>query len=303
MCSGGKCQPVVLASGQNHPFAIAIDRNNVYWANQGDGIAQGNGGIMKVPLTGAPSPTPLATMQVRPTGIAVDATHVYWAVNSDTLGAANSGEVRKIPIGGGAIVPLASSQDSPGPLAADGSYIYWWVYTGPGPLGRIKKVLKTGGSLLDGPGGFPSPNSLVMDLSNFYFGVNYQGTSTVYICSMSVVSCTTVHANSAPMGVAVDNANVYWTEQGGVVRKTDFGGSSITDLAPNQASPLGIVVDGTGVYWTNVGDETIAKTSVTGGMPVTLAQAQEQPNAIAVDEAAVYWVNNVANGSVMKVAK
>lgn len=30
-CSGGVCQPVVLASGQDHPDSIAVDAASIYW--------------------------------------------------------------------------------------------------------------------------------------------------------------------------------------------------------------------------------------------------------------------------------
>ncbi len=128
-CQGGacqvrKCQPVVLASKQNHPNAIAADGTSVYWLNSGDSIdgTSSNGAVMKISLGSAASPTPLALGQVSPGSIAVDATSVYWTVLANAANVMNTGEIRKIPVDGGAITQLVTGQNSVWSMTIDPTY-------------------------------------------------------------------------------------------------------------------------------------------------------------------------------------
>jgi hypothetical protein len=68
--------PVMLAGGQNGPTAIAVDANNVYWTNAGDGTVQ------RAPKEGGPT-TPISSGESEPLGIAVDDTGVYWTNRGD----------------------------------------------------------------------------------------------------------------------------------------------------------------------------------------------------------------------------
>jgi sugar lactone lactonase YvrE len=55
-------------------------------------------------------------------------------------------------------------------------------------------------------------------------------------------------------GMAVDTANVYWTNFGdGTVMKVPLGGGAATTLVSGQDSPVGVAVDATSVYWANYG--------------------------------------------------
>jgi hypothetical protein len=65
--------------------------------------------------------------------------------------------------------------------------------------------------------------------------------------------------------------------------------------------PLGIAVDQESVYWTNyeVGFGSVMQVALSGGTPITIASAQDGPFGIGVDGTSVYWTN-VTSGSVVK---
>jgi len=301
---------VVLASRQNHPSAIAVDATSVYWVNRGDSFdaSSSNGAVMKISIAGAPSPTPLALSQVAPLSIAIDATSVYWTVYAKAANAAeNTGEIRKTPLGGGAITSLATGQASIGPLTTDPTYVYWWTYTGPGPLGGIKRVLKTGGQLLDVAGGFPSPWKIAVDSVNLYWTVGYAGQRYVVMHPISGGQSIDIIADMQPSGLSLACSSIYWTEvatNDGSVRKGPIGGTTGDYLAMHQAGPHALAVDATGVYWTNTDSGAIMKTDLSGsGIPITLAAGQNTPFDITLDAGSIYWVNNAGDGSVVKLAK
>jgi hypothetical protein len=67
-------------------------------------------------------------------------------------------------------------------------------------------------------------------------------------------------------------------------------------FAAGQGKPWGIAIDDAYVYWTNEGDETVMRKPKGGGPAVAIAQSQAEPHRILVDSTNVIWHNaNFAN--------
>jgi hypothetical protein len=97
-------------------------------------------------------------------------------------------------------------------------------------------------------------------------------------------------------GIAVDESNVYWTMEDGVMTVPTGGGTP--RLLASGSLAWAIAVDATNVYWTNRGtpgngfsDGSVMKCQIVGGNPIVIATQQQDPQSIAVDANNVYWVN------------
>jgi hypothetical protein len=180
--------PTLLASGQQNPFAIAVNGTNVYWTLQGpNNPPTTNGQILSAPLDGGipwvlqdggSDPTDggwgrisvLANQQYLPNLLVVDSANVYWTTWGDEQ--PGHGTVMQASLGGpevGAPITLATDH-LPFALAIDGSFVYWATLTDPGVISKV-------------PIGGGTPVTLAS-------------------------------RQHTPQGIAVDDTFVYWTATG-----------------------------------------------------------------------------------------
>ena len=191
-----------------------------------------------------------------PSNIAVDATSVYW---TNPVGGSNGvsvGYVMSVPITGGAPRTLASDQNFPFGIAVDSTNVYWTT------LGD------------DGPGAPPG------SIAGTVMRLPVVGGAQSQLVGNRLTGC---------QSVAVNGSGVYWTEDGGAVFGTPFGGGPVTTIGATEDKHGGIAVDAARVYWTDTTLGVVEAAPIAGGAAVTLADAQEQPYGIAVDPNNVYW--------------
>jgi hypothetical protein len=318
-CQGGTCLPVVLASGQNDPFGIAVDGMNIYWTNRAFSSQGAVGSVMKCPVGGCNgSPATIASGQASPGAIAINAMSIYW-VDNPGIG----GSVLSCAIGGcgGSPTTLASGQLGPSGIALDSKNVYWTDDVSPGGPVMMCALSGCGGAPTTLASNQNQPLGIVADGTNVYWtniGLNLGGDSVMECpvggCPVTDagVGITLASGQSYPNAPVVSGGNVYWvdTNSGAVVRCAVGGcGGNPTTLVSGEVDPFELASDGISLYWTNASGGTVVSCPIGGGTRTTLATGQQSPNGIAVDSTSVYWTNEgtMANryldGQVMKLAK
>jgi hypothetical protein len=204
--------------------------------------------IKRIPLAGGVIDTVAVEADRSPIeSLASDGTNVYWDVGAAAHAA---------PVAGGAITVL-----TPGPagfnrggqmrLVANGN-LYWWADDT-----NVLSVPAAGGALTILAQGLPNLSALAVDASAVYVGsaetgaimsVPFAGGAPVAIAN------TGFFPNFGLQTLAVDGANVYWTDVGRIARVPVTGGQPypVVDFVPQvhtDGLPT-IAFDATNVYWT-----------------------------------------------------
>ncbi len=255
----------VVASGQSHPWGVYVDATHVYWSNKGD--ANVEGAVMRVAKTGG-APERVAGAKT-PYAIAVYGRRVLWTSPTPVGG----GIAESIPGSGSSGTTTAlvhRALHEPWSLVVRGNRIYWTE------LGE--RVV------MSAP--IDDPNATV----------------ALPVIDWSKIE-THATAKGRPVGLAVDDTHVYWTDSDpGVVAKTPIAGGAVTALVTGGDKTTGIAVDGTHVYWSEWGSGRIAKIPKEGGAIVTLATGEKGARSIAMDATRIYFTHP-PSGSVKSVAK
>jgi hypothetical protein len=330
--SGADHTVVMLASGQQSPTVLAIDRTNVYWLNQGtstpygkgDWFWNGDGQVMKRPIAGG-APVVLAAGRalVGPTygiaALATDGVNVYWAdVSAD---AGYEARIQRCSVDGCDNTPEPFTQAPAIALAADGSQIYWTEFSA---TVQACPVAGCGSRsiVLWGAGNAPCATGLAVDADDAYWGT----VAPVLLMKCTKSGCansptTLTSVTTGPITqVAVDADSVYFNDGNpiglGKILKCAKAGcpTGATVLADGLDSPSSVATDGVSIYWAERNSNTsgpgrVRKCAVGGcsNAPTDIATGLSTPVSIAVDDRYVYWVEagdmNGANGRVCMAPK
>jgi len=242
----------------------------------------------------------LASGQADPPGLALSSTSAYWS--------SADGAILTVPIAGGAASTFAPAQSGPAPIgdvAVNGTSVYWIDSVSSGTSSVTVLTAPTAGGTavtLASSSEPQDPEHMAMNDQHICW------TDTTLVCvPIAGGTPATVAAAQIPVGITMDSASVYWTDEYGHIASVPIGGGAVTTLATGTDDGSGaIAVDSTSVYWTsNAG--TVLKMPVggllEGGAPTTLATNQVGASHIVLNGGFVYWtaLGIVNSGTIVKV--
>lgn len=291
-CSGGTCDPVILATNQLGVIEMALDSSNIYWT-RGWGLPQA-GSVWACALGGCnDAPTALATGRYAPGTVVSDGQSVYWTENYYWL---NPG-VYSCNKGGCSNQPTLFAQMSygsrePQMLVIGGSQLYW-VDSGQSvmscPLAGCAGPPQRVGAFATGP--------LLADANNVYFAY---GNGYGY-CPSSGCTNPMPFVNVYPIATALDSKNVYFVGSSKAIQACPLGAPcSSPTTTPTATYYPPFASDGVNLYWAENGEIVSCAVSGCNQSPTVVAVNQISPSLLLLDGTSVYWCSA---GRIMKVAK
>jgi hypothetical protein len=289
VCLDMQCQPVTLAPVHAGTVAasIALDADHVYWSDTpGIMAVEKDGGALS---TVAPLPAEAGV-----TDIAVDTSGLYWSMASSIDG--GSGIYRLVD---GGTMPFFQAGAITS-LTLDGNDVYW-TSTG---LSVVRRVPKAGGSAVDIVDYSTPPNyqvgNIAMGSALLYWtdAVPWPNVSSApkLGCNQGAKDCGTALApvsSSAPNGLIVDDAGIFWSTSGTLNRTGSDGGPSSTMYTSTTGGIRALAADAVAFYLAIGKPPQILSVSRGDGSAALVANLpnDEFPLAIAVDEVAIYFVS------------
>jgi hypothetical protein len=321
-CSGGVCQPFVLAASEHVPVLMVADGASVYWLareygaslpadrDHGFGVAKTGGSAVPIPAAGSPILRYAVTMFANGGHLFVltggccdsagpgDPCGVLWCDKASPQWS-EWGEVSS-----GLDVYAAT---------ADETHLYY-AHTGSG-TSQLYRYTLDGSAPSESLGAVPLGwlSAMQVDGDRLYL-VSQDGIGAIPVAGGDVVVLTPEYGDdlfltprATDRGMAVDATHVYWPAGTAVSRVDKATPGPVTVVASWQNRPTSVAVDADSVYWAEYGDGGASNGAIKmapkgGGAVTVLAAGQNEPSGIAVDGAAVYWI--VAEGrAVMKLAR
>lgn len=314
--------PVVMATSQARPLALAVGSTGVYWTNQGvlEKGSEQPASVIRTSLDGGLLGT-LAIPMGSARGVAAGSESALFAVVN-----APADDVRRILANnfvdqGSEITQVAPSASPDGVAVAQrsGGDVLFWAELGAGAIRRAtekqdKTWVADPAPVMQGlihPANVAASDKLacwtdegMLMMANGLVGCADVGSEPPLITS-------TLPFLETPRAIAVGGDYVYWatfTPSGQVVRARWAGGGFEAPevIAEALSFPNGVAADAEAVYWTTWGDGKVWRKPLTkGGAAKEIASAQDRPSAIAAYDGSVYWITEgpvkEAKGTVMRL--
>lgn len=201
--TGGALVPI--HAGEIRPRAIVVAGARVWWTEAGYGVtANRDGNVRAADLDGRNARVVYGS-RVGPAGIAVSGTTLAWAeFESDDIAIGTTA-------GGAAPTTTLPGESRASSMVADGADLYWTDYT----LSHVRHLV-LGGSpeTLDSPPQNSSAAGLALDARTIYW-LARSASGSLWATPRNGQPHVAMQQNlRCPTQVAVDDACVYWIEQG-----------------------------------------------------------------------------------------
>jgi hypothetical protein len=218
-----RCQPGLIADGQDGAFGIAIDATHVYWSTT-------NGVIARKPRAGGDIQV-IANGESTPQHVAVADGYVYWA--------SHAGSIRRAHVEGGAAEDFVGALTDPTGVAVQGPVVYYTEKKGT--VGIYNADAGTGSQPL---GGIPSIGDIDALGTEYFYG-DGEGIDSVTLFG----GVAKVVGAPRTVGVALVNNVFYFTtpDTGEIARASSDGTPEA--IVSGQNAPAGIAGDSTAVFW------------------------------------------------------
>jgi hypothetical protein len=307
--SDGGGQPITLATDPEGPADLQVFGTYVYWSN-------GSGQIERVPVCGGSVETlGTADKDSVPALLAVDSTQVYFT-NESSVGVLGGSAPSTL-----SLVPPAQASVAIGLSAG-------FLYVGTAPTAAAGTVGPNSGTVdrapVSGGGSMELQTSVADPLGHFVF----DATDVYWMDYMNAISrmplgggaiTTLVPGQSSAVtyalaGLAVDGANVYWSE--GPATGTSRPTKPTTTSSSVNRMPLamgavvtlasgyqfaGLAADAVSAYWLDTYKQEVESVALAGGPVQVLVSSEPAAIGPIVDDHAIYWATT--DGRIRRMSK
>lgn len=279
---------VPIACDQNSPTSIAVDGENVYWANQ-------DGGEIMAWSKALGTVAPLVTGESKPCGIAAAEGYVYWRTRG--------GELKRVGVKDPAkkVYPIESDLGDHCAIASDGTSL---VYAKKNVMNGYD-ILKR---LTGGAPGIPitsSPDPTTFSVAG-EFVVWVDGTEAkAYRARLTVPFDRQEFNVSKPCDAsAVATRAFVSSRMDGTINAFLLSTGAAGEKVSGQSNPCRIAGSGDTLFWIDAAEGTVSSLSLLkAGQPTVHGKGPSGACAIAADTLGVYWTSCEANGNVMRLYK
>jgi hypothetical protein len=137
------------------------------------------------------------------------------------------------------------------------------------------------------------PEDVAVDGSYAYWTVAADSGFVMRTPLIGGASLAIASEQPAPSAIAIDSANVYWTNMHDwSLRRVGINGGDVTQVDTANTDANGVAVNTAYVYWTSYFGGAVMRAPIGGGAAQVFASSQLHASRVCLRDDNVYWTNN-----------